>query len=103
MFILEGGVMRNSWFRISLLASACLSASALAQEAVRSGNWSDPATWTGGKVPAAGGQVTIARGMDVVLDTSTPELGGLTIHGKLSFSDSADLELATEWIMVHGE
>jgi hypothetical protein len=98
-----GGVMRNAWFRLSLLASAFLSAGAVAQEAVRSGRWSDASIWAGGSVPAAGAQVTIGRNVDVVLDTSTPELGGLTIHGKLSFSDEADLELATEWIMLHGE
>src|SRR5690606_41708510 len=28
---------------------------------------------------------------------------GITINGKLRFADSADLELSTEWIMVHGE
>jgi cell migration-inducing and hyaluronan-binding protein len=41
--------------------------------------------------------------MDVVLDVSPPPLHGLTINGKLSFSDKKDLELTTEWIMVHGE
>ena len=40
---------------------------------------------------------------DVVLDVSPPALGGLTIDGKLSFANNADLELTTEWIMVHGE
>src|SRR5690606_21882439 len=72
-------------FHLSVLAAACLSASAMAQEAVSSGNWSNPSTWAGGAVPAAGGNVTIARGLDVVLDTSTPELAGVTIHGKLRF------------------
>src|SRR5690606_5252811 len=95
--------MRKFWFHLSLLASACLSAGAVAQEAVKSGNWSDASTWAGGAIPKAGAQVTIANGLDVVLDTSTPELGGLTISGKLRFSDEKDLELATEWIMVHGE
>ncbi len=66
-------------------------------------NWSDPATWPNKKVPAAGDQVTIERGKDVVLDVSPPALHGLSIDGKLSFSDKADLELTTEWIMVHGE
>ena len=41
--------------------------------------------------------------MDVVLDVTPPELHGLTINGKLSFADNKDLELTTEWIMVHGE
>ena len=40
---------------------------------------------------------------DVVLDVSPPALGGLTIDGKLSFADNKDLELTTEWIMLHGE
>ncbi|MGH8524690.1 MAG: G8 domain-containing protein, partial [Gammaproteobacteria bacterium] len=29
--------------------------------------------------------------------------GGVTIDGKLSFADNADVELTTEWIMLHGE
>jgi hypothetical protein len=95
--------MRHPWFHLSVIASAFLSVSVLAQEAVSSGNWSDAATWSGGAVPQAGGTVTIASGLDVVLDTSTPALGGLTINGKLSFSDESDLELSTEWIMLHGE
>jgi len=76
---------------------------AQAQEAVSSGNWSDASTWAGGAIPETGDKVTIRNGLDVVLDTSTPELGGLTINGKLSFADNADLELSTEWIMLHGE
>src|SRR5262249_5687767 len=65
--------------------------------------WSDPATWPDRRVPGAGGKVTIAAGKDVVLDVSPPALGGLTVDGKLSFANTADLELTTEWIMVHGE
>jgi cell migration-inducing and hyaluronan-binding protein len=41
--------------------------------------------------------------MNVVLDVTPPELHGLTINGKLSFADNKDLELTTEWVMVHGE
>jgi cell migration-inducing and hyaluronan-binding protein len=65
--------------------------------------WSDPATWPDRKVPAAGDKVTIARGKSVLLDVSPPALNGLTIDGKLSFANTADLELTTEWIMLHGE
>jgi cell migration-inducing and hyaluronan-binding protein len=39
----------------------------------------------------------------VLLDVSPPALGSLTIDGKLSFADNADLELTTEWILLHGE
>src|SRR5690606_26152445 len=45
----------------------------------------------------------IARDKEVVLDVSPPALGGLSIDGKLVFSNEADLELTTEWIMLHGE
>ena len=65
--------------------------------------WSDPATWPDRRVPRAGDKVTIAAGKDVVLDVSPPALGGLSIDGKLSFANNADLELTTEWILVHGE
>ncbi len=41
--------------------------------------------------------------MNVVLDVTPPALHGLTINGNLSFADNKDLELTTEWIMVHGE
>src|SRR6185369_7606531 len=71
--------------------------------AVKQSRWSDPATWPSRKVPVAGDKVTIEKGKDVVLDVSPPALANLTIEGKLSFADNKDLELTTEWIMVHGE
>jgi cell migration-inducing and hyaluronan-binding protein len=66
-------------------------------------NWSDPDTWPNRKVPVAGDKVTIGRDKDVILDVSPPALGGLSIDGKLTFANNADLELTTEWIMLHGE
>ncbi len=65
--------------------------------------WSDPATWPDKKVPAKDAAVTIDKDMNVVLDVTPPALRSLTIGGKLSFADNKDLELTTEWIMVHGE
>src|SRR5690348_14733789 len=64
--------------------------------------WSDAATWPDKKVPGKDAVVTIEKDMDVVLDVSPPPLHGLRINGKLSFADNKDLELTTEWIMVHG-
>jgi cell migration-inducing and hyaluronan-binding protein len=96
-------------FALLLPAFALVSASAVVQAAQQKGSpavkatrWSDPATWPDRQVPRAGDKVTIESGKDVVLDVSPPPLGGLHIEGKLSFSDKADLELTTEWIMVHG-
>ena len=54
-------------------------------------------------MPVAGDKVTIGRDRDVILDVSPPALGGLSIDGKLTFANNADLELTTEWIMLHGE
>src|SRR3954471_24188223 len=102
---------KNRSFLPMLLVPVLLVVSAIAvlaaqegrTQPVRATNWSDPATWPDRKVPRAGDMVTIERGKDVLLDVSTPPLHGLHIEGKLSFSDKADLELTTEWIMVHGE
>src|SRR5215471_9421049 len=65
--------------------------------------WSDPDSWPNHKVPVAGDKPTIGRDKEVILDVSPPALNGLSIDGKLSFSNDADLELTTEWIMLHGE
>ena len=48
--------------------------------AAKATNWSDPATWPGRKVPAAGDKVTIAKDKNVILDVKTPALGGVTIR-----------------------
>src|SRR5688572_30863681 len=74
-----------------------------AQTAATTTNWSDPNTWPNRKVPVAGDKVIISRDKEVILDVSPPALGGLSIDGKLTFSNAADFELTTEWIMLHGE
>jgi hypothetical protein len=71
--------------------------------AVGAAKWSDPATWPNRSVPAAGDKVAIGKDQHVILDVSPPALGGLSIDGKLTFSNDADLTLTTEWIMLHGE
>jgi G8 domain len=101
---------RISVFR-TLLVPALLLGSALAVvQAAEQGprlakatKWSEPRTWPNRKVPAAGDKVVIEVGKSVILDVSPPALNGLTINGTLRFSDAADLELTTEWVMIHGE
>ena len=89
--------------RLSLLSAVAFSVSAGAQEAVNGALWSDPATWPNARVPVAGDIAIIARDKDVLLDVSPPALAGLSINGKLSFSNDVDLELTTEWIVLTGE
>jgi cell migration-inducing and hyaluronan-binding protein len=101
---------KRSLFLMSLMSASLLvgvftvmhaqNAGALAAKATK---WSDAATWPNRKVPVAGDKVTIDAGKEVVLDVNTPALAGVTVNGKLSFANTADVELTTEWIMLHGE
>jgi cell migration-inducing and hyaluronan-binding protein len=98
----------RSFLLASLLPAVLLVGAVAVVQAQNAGSpaasrWSDPATWPGGRVPAAGDKVTIERGKEVLLDVSPPALGGVLIQGTLRFADTSDLELTTEWIMVHGE
>ncbi len=94
-----------SLFPLALLGSvlAVVQAAEGNTQASKQTLWSDPATWPDRKVPSAGDEVTIESGKDVVLDVSSPRLHGLTVKGKLSFTDKSDVELTTEWVMLFGE
>jgi cell surface hyaluronidase len=63
--------------------------------------WSDPKSWTSGKVPVAGEAVVIPTGKSIMLDISPPALKSLEIQGALKFAEK-DLELTAGWIMLHG-
>ncbi len=92
--------------RISFLALAlplCLLLGGIHDAKAKDALWSSAATWPNRHVPVAGDKVEIPSGKDVILDVSPPALAGVTISGKLRFSDKADLKLTTEWILVHGE
>ena len=99
---------QHSWFLLASLMPAVLlvSASAVVQAqnagSSATSRWSDPATWPDKKVPAKDDVVTIEKDMNVILDVSPPPLHGIKLNGTLSFADNKDLELTTEWIMVHG-
>ncbi|MGH2627753.1 MAG: G8 domain-containing protein, partial [Anaerolineales bacterium] len=68
---------------------------------VRSGRWSDPAIWQGGRVPAEGAAVVIAAGTRVEYDiASGRELASLDVHGTLLFSRSRSTRLDTGNVIV---
>jgi cell migration-inducing and hyaluronan-binding protein len=101
---------KNRLFLMSLIPAFLLGSVFAVVQAQNAGSpaakqmrWSDPATWPDKKVPGQDAVVTIDKDMNVVLDVSPMPLRSLTINGKLSFADNKDLELTTEWIMVHGE
>ncbi len=95
-------------FLLALVLPAVLLVSAFAVVQAQNGGspaatrWSDPATWPDRKVPAKDDVVTIKKDMNVILDVSPPPLHGINLDGTLSFADDKDLELTTEWIMLHG-
>src|SRR6187200_2607891 len=101
---------KRSFFLMSLIPASLLIGAFTFMHAQNAGapaakatNWSDPATWPNRKVPVAGDKVVIEQNQQVVLDVTPPALNGVTINGKLSFANNKDVELTTEWIMVHGE
>src|SRR4051812_49273597 len=88
---------------IAVLGVAVVGIAQAQEKAPTAKRWSDASTWPDKKVPAADSLVTIAQDMNVILDVTPPPLRGLTINGKLSFANNKDVELTTEWIMLHGE
>src|SRR5690606_27146594 len=88
---------------LALAVPACFLLGAHSGAQAQEARWSDPATWPSGRVPAAGDAVVIDSGKQVVLDVSPPTLRSLTINGKLRFADDRDLELSTDWILLHGD
>ena len=88
---------------LALAVPACFLLGGYTNAAAQGALWSDPATWPDGRVPGEGDAVVIDSDMEVVLDVSPPTLRSLTINGKLRFADDRDIELVTDWIMLHGE
>ncbi len=64
--------------------------------------WSEAATWAPGAMPTAGQDVTIPAGITIVLDVAPPPLAQLRIEGALVVSDSTDLELQAQEVLVAG-
>ena len=75
-----------------------------ALHSVGAGAWSDPATWSGGRVPAAGDPATIESGTTVTV-TGQTQVAGVTVAagGRLTFDPDASATLSsTRNILVGG-
>src|SRR2546422_1464355 len=58
---------------------------------VGAGVWSNPATWSTGKIPAAGDKILISARHDVVYDAlSDAKLACVEVRGRLRFRADAD-------------
>src|SRR5712692_8973251 len=65
--------------------------------AVKSGAWSDPATWSNNVVPTNNAKVLILPDISVVYDAGTsPNLAWIRDEGALTFADTKDESLLVE-------
>ncbi len=69
--------------------------------AVTTGNWNDPLTWSTGTIPGNGARVVIPQGIAVIYNTtSTADLLWIRVDGKLQFATNQNTELTVETIVV---
>src|SRR5262249_10209774 len=67
----------------------------------RSGPWSAPATWTGGKLPAAGARVQIRTGHTVTFDLKSDQvIRSIHVAGTLTFAPDKDTRLEVGLIRI---
>src|SRR5262245_46631594 len=80
-------------FWLALPGTTSLLAADLIRSA-KSGAWSAPATWEGGKVPAAGARVQIQEGHTVTYDLkSDAVIRSIHVAGILAFARDRDTQL----------
>jgi hypothetical protein len=68
---------------------------------VRNGNWSDPATWVGGRVPGTGARVQVRAGHTVVYDIlGDSPIRSIHVAGTLRFDPEKDTRLDVGLIKI---
>ena len=73
-------------------------------QSVASGRWSDPATWSPARVPAAGDKVAVTAGRTVVFDVQqAAALDCVGIHGQLTFDTTVTTRLWAGNVLVYGD
>ena len=72
--------------------------------AIKSGDWSDPSTWEGGRVPGAEAKVHVPDGVSVVYDVdSDVPLDTVRVDGHLTWATDQHTEMLVETIVTsHG-
>ncbi|MEM7522605.1 MAG: G8 domain-containing protein, partial [Pseudomonadota bacterium] len=69
--------------------------------AISSGDWSDPSTWEGGRIPDAGADVYIPQGIAVRYDVnSDAELHFVRVDGGLHFATDVDTRMEVDTLLT---
>ncbi|NBY02047.1 MAG: hypothetical protein EBQ87_08720 [Planctomycetes bacterium] len=92
----------NSLFLVSVvLLSFPVAQETSPVRTIKSGAWSDPATWESKKIPKAGDKVIIRTGHKVLYDVASKEIiRGMQIGGELAFDTTKDTLLEIGLIRV---
>src|SRR5206468_6079965 len=97
-------MLRNKIALTALLAGVFTSpanAGTPLTRSARSGVWSAPDTWEGGKVPGAGARVQVRTGHAVVYDLSSDRvIRSIHVAGTLSFARDRDTRLDVGLIKI---
>ena len=65
--------------------------------------WSDIRTWGTDMPPIDGDLVYVPKGMNLLVDQSTPNLKGILVeNGTLTFADESDMVISAGFIAVDG-
>ncbi len=68
---------------------------------VANGNWSDPATWQGGRVPTGAAQVLVAAGHTVTFNAvQTNAMKWVRVDGTLQFATNIDTQMLVDTVVV---
>ncbi|UWR01198.1 type I secretion C-terminal target domain-containing protein (plasmid) [Rhodobacteraceae bacterium S2214] len=72
--------------------------------AISSGDWTDPATWSGGRVPGAEARVYIPADLEVIYNARSDDpLDTIRVDGTLSWTKTQDTKMVVETIVTgHG-
>ena len=77
-----------------------ISSAGITHTAIRSGAWSNPKTWKGGRVPGKDANVLISKGTTVLYDQdSDVNIKTVAIRGNLKFATRKDTQLRVETII----
>jgi hypothetical protein len=71
--------------------------------AVTSGNWSNPAVWSAGRVPTVSDVLVVEEGVEVVVDGLNAVTDRLVVHGTLRFATNQDTRLRVSTLHVDEE